>query len=148
MRKNILIVDDDASVRKSLCKVLRETDYKVMEAADVAEAVQWFETGQVDLLLLDIGLPVRSGWDVFERITNQAPAIPIIIVTGKANQFDLAVAAGVGALMEKPLDAAELLKTIQELLAESPATRLRRLCGYLHDTRFLPSQSRGNQPRV
>jgi DNA-binding response OmpR family regulator len=141
MKKNILIVDDDTSVRKSLCKVLRVAGYNVMEAADGSQAVEWFETGRVDLLLLDIGLPVKSGWDIFERITSQAPVFPIIIVTGKANQFDMAVAAGVGALMEKPLDAAQLLKTIQQLLAESKEARLRRLCGYSRDLRYLPSEN-------
>jgi DNA-binding response OmpR family regulator len=148
MKKNILIIDDDTSVRKSLCKVLRDAGYNVMEAADGSQAVEWFETGRVDLLMLDIGLPVKSGWDIFECITNQAPVFPIIIVTGKANQFDMAVAAGVGALMEKPLDAAQLLKTIGQLLAESKEDRLRRLCGYSHNVRYIPSENVGCQHKL
>jgi len=139
MKKNVLIVDDDLSVRESLGKVLKDVGYSVIEAAGGAEAVERFKSGQVDLLLLDIGLPIRNGWDTFASITSQAPAFPIIIITGKDNQYDTAVAAGVGALMEKPLDVAQLLKTIQELLAESREARLRRLCGYSHDVRYIPS---------
>jgi DNA-binding response OmpR family regulator len=139
MKKNVLIADDDLSVRKSLGKVLKDAGYNVIEAADGAEAAERFQAGQVDLLLLDIGLPIRDGWDVFKSITSQAPAFPIIIITGKDNQYFTAVAAGVGALMEKPLDVAQLLKTIQELLAESKETRLRRFCGYSHEVRYLPS---------
>jgi len=112
--------------------------YNVIEAADGAEAVKQFKSGQVDLLLLDIGLPIRNGWDTFETITSQAPAFPIIIITGKDNQYDTAMAAGVGALMEKPLDVGQLLNTVQELLAESKEARLRRLCGYSHDVRYVP----------
>jgi DNA-binding response OmpR family regulator len=148
MKKNVLIVDDDASVRKSLCKVLEEEGYKVTLAADGREAVEQFEAGPVDLLLLDIGLPIRNGWDTFERITSQAPAFPIIIITGKANQYDTAVAAGIGALMEKPLDATQLLETIEQLLSESKETRLRRLCGYSHDVHNLPSKSAGFQQKL
>lgn len=139
MKKRILIADDDASVRKALGKVLENEGYNIMLAADGREALERFESEPVDLLLLDIGLPIRNGWDTFERITSQAPAFPIIIITGKANQHDMAVAAGVGALIEKPLDVAQLLKTIQELLAEPPEARLRRLCGYSQDIRYTPS---------
>jgi CheY-like chemotaxis protein len=139
MKKNILIADDDLSVRESLSKVLKDVGYQVAEAADGAEAVEQFKAGQIDLLLLDIGLPIRDGWDVFDSITRQAPAFPIIIITGKNNQYDIAVAAGVGALMEKPLDVAQLLKTIQELLAESKEARSRRLRGDGHEVRYIPS---------
>ncbi|HKW31048.1 MAG TPA: response regulator [Verrucomicrobiae bacterium] len=138
MNKTVLIVDDDLSVRKSLGKVLQEVGYNVIEAADGAEAVKLFKSGQVDLLLLDIDLPIRDGWDVFKSITSQAPAFPIIIITGKDNQYDTAMAAGVGALMEKPLDVGQLLNTIQELLAESKEARLRRLWGYSHEVRYIP----------
>ncbi len=142
MNKTVLIADDDLSVRKSLGKVLQEVGYNVIEAADGAEAVKQFKSGQVDLLLLDIGLPIRNGWDTFETITSQAPAFPIIIITGKDNQYDTAMAAGVGALMEKPLDVGQLLNTVQELLAESKEARLRRLCGYSHDVRYVPPAAR------
>jgi CheY-like chemotaxis protein len=147
MKKNVLVVDDDASVRKSLSKVLTGTGYNVFEARNVSEAIELFAAGQIHLVLLDIGLPVESGWDVFERITSQAPVLPIIIITGTANQHDTAIAAGVGALMEKPLDVPRLLKAIQELLVESNETRLCRLCGHGPNTRYLPARPAGGQPK-
>ena len=139
MKEKVLVVDDDASVRESLRKVLADLGYEVALAADSREAVEQFEGGHVDLLLLDIGLPVKNGWDAFERITNEAPVLPIIIITGQANQHDMAVAAGVGALMEKPLEVTELLSTMQELLAEPIEARLLRLCGYGQEVRQMPS---------
>ena len=78
----------------------------------------------IDLLLLDLNLPGNSGWDVFGTLTSLNPFLPIIIITGRDNQHELAAEAGVGALMEKPLDLPMLLKTITELLAESSETRL------------------------
>jgi DNA-binding response OmpR family regulator len=125
----VLVVDDDVSVRESMSRVLQDAGYEVRIAADGAEALAQFETDDIDLLLLDLGLPLESGWDIFERITRENPFLPIIIITGQPDQHDVAVAAGVGALMEKPLDVSELLRTIQELLAEPREVRLRRLGG-------------------
>jgi len=137
MKKTILIADDDASVRKALGKVLGDEGYQVILAANDREAIERFEFGSVDLLLLDIGLPIRNGWNTLERITSQALAFPIIIVIGKANPCDMAVAAGIGAVMEKPLDVPQLLKMIEGLLDESRDVRLRRLCGCIPSARQL-----------
>lgn len=148
MKKTILIADDDLSVRKSLGRVLKDAGYNVVEAVDGAEASQQFKTGRIDLLLLDIGLPMRIGWDAFENITGQAPAFPILVVTGDDNQYDRAVAAGFGVLMEKPLDVTQLLKTIQDLLSESAESRSRRLCGNNPNLRFIPPQPPSARPKL
>jgi CheY-like chemotaxis protein len=142
MRKRVLVVDDDASVRESLKKVLAEAGYEVALATDGQEAMDRFDPEQVDLLLLDLNLPIRGGWDVFERITTQYPLVPIIIITGLPNQYFTALAAGAGALMEKPIEVPTLLKTVEELLAEPKESRLRRLCGQLDDTRYVPPACR------
>jgi len=139
MKERVLVVDDDASVRKSLRKVLVDAGYEVALAADSREAVEHFDGEHVNVVLLDIGLPVKSGWNAFEHITNKAPVLPIIVITGQAGQHDMAVAAGVGALMEKPLDVTELLDMIRGLLHESVETRLLRLCGDAPGPRHAPS---------
>ena len=137
MKKKVLVVDDDTSVRESLAKVLREEDYEVIVAADGQEALVRFEEGRIDLLLLDLGLPVKSGWDTFERISGENPLVPVIIMTGQANQYRMAVSAGVGALMEKPLDVPRLLKRSAEPLKN----RIRRLCGRTQDARQIARAS-------
>lgn len=139
--RTVLIVDDDASVRNSVQKVLAAAGYNVVVAANGDQAIKQFENKRPDLMLLDIGLAVQNGWDTFERITNEAPMLPIIVITGQANHYDTVVAAGVGALMEKPLDAPKLLDVIKELLTESVESRLRRLCGYDGNTRREPPAS-------
>ena len=137
----VLVVDDDTSVRESVSKVLNEEGYDAVLAADGDAALKQFATREIDLLLLDLGLPIKSGWDVFEQITTENPFVPIIIITGQADQYRAAVAAGVGALMEKPLDVPRLLQTIQDLLAEPKETRLRRLCGQGGEVRHIPSSA-------
>jgi CheY-like chemotaxis protein len=137
MKKRVLVVDDDSAVRQSVSKVLEGAGYEVAAAADGEDAVIQFAPERVDLVLLDLNLPVRSGWDVFERLTTRYPLVPIIIITGMPDQYETALAAGAGALMEKPIDVPALLKTIDELLIQPKEARLRRLCGYQHDTKHL-----------
>jgi DNA-binding response OmpR family regulator len=139
--RRVLVVDDDASVRESLTKVLKSAGYDVVTVADGQQALETFDPERTDLMLLDIDLPLKNGWETFERITTESPTLPIIIVTGQADQVHMAKEAGVGVLMEKPLDAPQLLQTIEELLIESKEARLRRLCGYRSDVCPLPSDS-------
>jgi DNA-binding response OmpR family regulator len=79
----VLVVDDDKSVRDSISTVLNDAGYEVVLAADGQEALAQFASHQVDLLLLDLGLPVRNGWDTFEHISNVNPLVPIIIITAR-----------------------------------------------------------------
>ena len=132
MKKKILVVDDDPQIRESLCKVLRAEGYEVVLAADGRDGIGKFNTERIDLALLDLNLPDNSGWDTFGTLTSINPFVPIIIITGRQNQYEMATAAGVGALMEKPLDVIFLLLTISELLAEPPETHIERLAG-LHN---------------
>jgi CheY-like chemotaxis protein len=129
MKKTLLIVDDDASVRRSIQKVLCAESYEVLAAADGQEALARLDRTPVDLVLLDINLPTRNGWEVFESITTKNPLLPVIIITGTGHQLPMASAAGVSALLEKPLDAPALLQAIQTALAEPTEQRLRRLLG-------------------
>ena len=138
MKKKILVVDDDPQIRESLRKVLRAEGYEVVLAADGQEAIEKFNSERIDLLLLDLNLPDNSGWDIFGTITSLNPFLPIIIITGRQNQHELATGAGVGALMEKPLDVPKLLRIIAELTAEPAETRLKRLVGLHGDTRYVP----------
>jgi len=139
--KKVLVVDDDTSVRDSMKKVLQGAGYEVLLAADGREALDRFEAGHVDLLLLDMNLPVRSGLDILGHVRAKDLSLPIIILTAYADQYRSAAAAGVSAFMEKPLDALRLLEAICGLLscgashrppaAESPAT-CRRATHSLH----------------
>jgi len=141
-----MVLDDDEQIRQSLLKLLSTEGYEAWPVADGLEALDELDRNSIDLLLLDLNLPRKSGWDVFERVTSTNPLLPIIIITGKDEQLKMAAAAGVGALMEKPLDVPLLLKTITELLAEPPDTRLKRLVGSEHSTRYFRASSSSSDP--
>src|SRR5215467_2381534 len=117
--KKILLVDDDASVRATLGRVLEAEEYDVFPAESAQKALAQFLRRTPDLVLLDLDMPDGDGWQVFELMEQSHPLVPIIVLTGLPNQMRRATDYGIDALMEKPLDFPMLLTTIRELLAES-----------------------------
>ena len=126
MNKKILVVDDDRSILESLSKLLRLEGYDVELAEDGQKAVEKLIAGHVDLLLLDLGLPVKDGWVTLSWLDQINLLSPVIIITGRSHQRELAEKAGADALMEKPLDVPRLLQTIRELIDEPVERRVRR----------------------
>lgn len=126
MKEIILVVDDERSIREALSKVLRAEDYEVRVAETGKEAVERYGTGRIDLLLLDLNLPGGNGWATLDWLAKLNPLLPVIIITGRANQRELAEKCGADALMEKPLDVPLLLQTIRELLDEPIENRSQR----------------------
>jgi DNA-binding response OmpR family regulator len=137
MKMRVLVADDDPSVRGSLKRILEDADYEVLLAENGQQAVERFAPGEIDLLILDLDMPLKDGWETFENLTRENPCVPVIIMTGMANQRPISLAAGVGALFEKPIEVPVLLDTIKKLLSEPREQRLRRLCGDLEDTCFV-----------
>jgi CheY-like chemotaxis protein len=125
--KKILLADDDLSIRQMLGQVLTSEQYEVVFAATGRAAAAKFIADQPDLVLLDLNMPDRDGWEAFDLMSRTHPLIPVIIITAKSNQRRLADDSGVDALMEKPLDIPLLLETIHDFLAESETERVERL---------------------
>lgn len=146
MKKKILLIDDDPSVRRFLFRILAEENYHVLPAANGTDAVKLANQTRIDLALLDLNLSGHSGWDTFEQLSTENATLPVIIITGRSNQLFPALASGAGALMEKPLDVPRLLRTVRDLLSEPPAVRRARMNGKAADFRYLPSSSEHQAP--
>lgn len=131
MKTKLLLVEDDDAVHCALADVLQGEGYHVLHAFGPADAMLATQLNEeVGLVLLDLNLAGENGWDVFERLTRNNPVLPIVIITARSDQRALAEAAGVGALMEKPLNIPHLLELIAKLLTEQPAERIARLAGH------------------
>ena len=137
MNKRVLLADDDESVRKMVGRVLESAGYQVLQASTGNEAVAKFRTCQPHLVLLDLKMPDQEGWEAFEQLSRYDPLVPVIIITAWPNQYDEAVARGIDALMEKPLDIPLLLRTIQMLLDEPEQKRTERLTDRNFSTAYL-----------
>jgi CheY-like chemotaxis protein len=124
-KRTILLADDDPAIRQILRRLLERENYRVLTAANGAEAVE-LAAAKVDLALLDLSMPVKDGWETFKQLSTENPSLPIILMTARPNQFFPALASGVRALLEKPLDLEKLLPTIKNLLEETVETRRAR----------------------
>jgi len=140
--KRILVVDDDPSVREMLGRVLVGESYLVWSAGNGVEALEIAASIQIDLVLLDLNMPIKSGWDTFERLTADHPLLTVIIITARPNQLFTALGSGVGALLEKPFDFPKLLQTVSDLLAESTEIKLARMAGRPVQFHYLPGQQK------
>ncbi|WP_394836442.1 sigma-54 dependent transcriptional regulator [Pendulispora rubella] len=131
-KARILVVDDEASARNGLVKLLTQEEYVVDAAADGKEGLEIILEKAPDLVVTDLKMPVMGGMDLLARVKEQAPAIPVIMVTalGDVSSAVLAMRAGAADYLSKPIDFGALLVTIErslerrELAAE--AENLRR----------------------
>jgi DNA-binding response OmpR family regulator len=137
MSTKILVVDDEQTIRESLAKILRAEGYEIVLAENGQEAIEKLVQESFNLLLLDLGLPVKDGWDIVIGVAQVNPLLPVIIITGRWNQRELAEKMGADALLDKPLDVPCLLQTIRELTNESKEQRAQQTKNR-HKFRYLP----------
>jgi two-component system alkaline phosphatase synthesis response regulator PhoP len=125
--KKILVVDDDRGVRTFVIHMLEHEGYRVVIAADGEEALEKVETERPDLVVLDIMLPGKNGYQVCRSIKSGSgphPPPPILMLSAKDQPSDRYWATRVGAdgYLTKPFDPSDLLDAVQTLLgATQPA---------------------------
>jgi DNA-binding response OmpR family regulator len=117
MPTKILVVDDDALLRRSLKYRLASEGYAVVTADCGEEAISHARRDQPDLILLDVGLPDRDGLDVARALQREI-AVPIIFLTGRSQETDIVVGLELGAedYVTKPFRMRELLARIRVVL--------------------------------
>src|SRR5438552_14821099 len=119
--KKILIVDDEAMIRKAIRLALEKEGYEVVEAETGGEAMRRIELSKPDLILLDIMLPDVSGFDVCRDIRKAGLRVPILILSAKTEEIDVVVGLEIGAddYIVKPFRPRELLARIAAHLRKS-----------------------------
>ncbi len=116
----ILIIEDEAALAKALATVCERLGAEATLCASGQRGLQRLAAGDFSLVILDVGLPDITGWDVLETVNQSMVRPPVLIITARGT-LDNAVAArqlGAAAYLVKPLDLRELEKTILDLLAE------------------------------
>lgn len=119
--KQILVVDDEKSIRSTLKEILEYEGYIVSEAVDGLSAMQMIETGNYDCILCDIKMPNMDGMDVLKRSNEVSPETPIIIISGHGNIETAVEAVKMGAYdyIAKPPDLNRLLITVRNALEKN-----------------------------
>jgi len=120
----ILLVDDEESLQKLLSYPLRSDGYEVVAAADGQEALDRFDEGSFDLVVLDVMLPRVDGFDVCRKLRARS-AVPIIMLTAKAEEFDKVLGLELGAddYITKPFSMREFRSRVKAVLRRAELVR-------------------------
>ena len=126
MQKHILVVDDDALMRRSVAFNLEQAGYRANSAASAEDALAFAVRDRPDLVLLDIGLPGMDGLDALKKFKEQVN-VPVIFVTARRRELDeiLGLELGADDYITKPFEMSVLLAHVKAVLrragTEQPA---------------------------
>jgi CheY-like chemotaxis protein len=106
MMPTVLVADDNDDTRQMFQSLLAAKGYRVIEASDGEQAVEFVQHENPGLVLLDLGLPRLNGLNVIRRLRKDLGLIevPLIVITGYDHHLDTAVAAGCDDYLVKPID--------------------------------------------
>src|SRR6186713_958312 len=118
MKKHLLVVEDDAHIRLGLCDALRAEGYDVTECCHGTEAIALVRQRTPDLVVLDIMLPGKSGYDVCREVRAAKSRVPILMLTAKGQEIDKVIGLELGAddYVTKPFGVRELIARVHALL--------------------------------
>jgi DNA-binding response OmpR family regulator len=126
MRHCILTIEDDAAIRRGIVDSLRFAGYDTIEASDGQAGLEMASRRQFDLLLLDLVLPKRDGFEILREVRRLRPTLPVIVLTARGDEADRVRGLRDGAddYVVKPFSVRELLARVEAVLrrsAERPA---------------------------
>ena len=118
--ETILLAEDDAAIRRAVVRGLKNAGYEVIAAADGEDAIRRFTQAadRIDLALLDVVMPLKSGKEVYDRIQAVRPGLPVLFATGYSSGsiHKQAIEQEGLELLQKPYDRGTLLRRIRALL--------------------------------
>ncbi|HEY5611666.1 MAG TPA: response regulator [Thermoanaerobaculia bacterium] len=121
MTARVLVVDDDDPIRRLMARALIHAGYETAEARNGEEALSYIVSGdQADVVLLDLMMPVKSGFDFIERLRSERPeCLGRVIVVTAASQYVTRHLdrRGLFAILEKPFDIGQLIRTVSDCAA-------------------------------
>lgn len=112
MAHRVLVIDDDSDLREILSLSLETYGYEVMQAANGQEGLAFLASAPIDLVLLDMKMPVMDGWEFARQAHEQNACPPIIVVTAAENARKRAEEIGADGWLAKPFDVDDLLQAV------------------------------------
>jgi|SRR5215813_8578371 len=124
MNRRILLVEDEPGLTLVLSDVLRSEEYIVESAQDGERGLQLAVNEHFDLLILDVGLPKKNGFDLLRDLRQRGISTPALMLTARGQMVDKILGLKLGAddYMTKPFDTGELLARVEAILRRAPST--------------------------
>jgi DNA-binding response OmpR family regulator len=126
MKKRVLVVEDDAAIRRGIVDALDFAGYETLEAANGTDGKRMAVRAGYDLMLLDLVLPGPDGLEILAETRTSRPTVPVIILTARGEESDRVKGLKVGAddYVVKPFSIKELLARVEAVLRRSPERAL------------------------
>jgi len=120
-KKNILIIDDDGLITRTLCNLLQKEGYFASGTESSSDAIEQTQESDYDLIIADIRMPELDGVETINRIhalskERNKPNAPVVFITGYANDESVQQAKQLGEVIFKPFDTSEFLNRITKYL--------------------------------
>jgi two-component system cell cycle sensor histidine kinase/response regulator CckA len=119
-----MIVDDETGVRTLLRAVLERHGYSVITAADGAQAIDIFERegDNIDLVILDLSMPIMSGEETFRELHRIRPNTPVLLSSGfnESEAVRRFLGKGLAGFVQKPYTAHQITESIRQTLSRAP----------------------------
>ena len=114
----VLLAEDDPAISEPLARALQREGYAVLVRSDGTSALSEAMSGDVALVVLDLGLPDMDGLEVCRRLRAGRNSVPVLVLTARTDEIDLVVGLDAGAddYVAKPFRLAELLARVRALL--------------------------------
>ena len=120
MSKTVLLVEDEPNIIEAISFILSRDGWRVATHSNGVDAVQAIRTRRPDLVILDVMLPGRSGYDILRDLRGgeETADLPVLMLTarGQSRDRELAEAAGASRFMTKPFSNADVLEAVNELV--------------------------------
>jgi DNA-binding response OmpR family regulator len=122
----VLLVEDEPFVREATCCLLRSAGFEVLPTADAQEAMKVYEQSErkIDLLMSDVGLPGRNGYQLGQDVHSVSPEIPVLLTSGYGETgYETESLEAHTYYLAKPYSRAELIEKIEKVLGPAPLRR-------------------------
>ncbi|MEM7480108.1 MAG: response regulator [Acidobacteriota bacterium] len=123
MSKKILVADDSLTIQKVIELTFMDESHEVTAVSDGQEAIDRLDGLEPDVVIADVHMPGLGGLDVCRRVKESTPGLPVLLLVGTFEPFEMEEAeqAGADAVLRKPFDSQELMEEVERLLSSAGA---------------------------
>jgi two-component system, chemotaxis family, chemotaxis protein CheY len=125
MSRHILVVDDDLAIRQAITMILESEDYRVATAADGLEALDRIAELNPAVVLLDLQMPVLTGWEVLKRLAEEGATVPVVVMTAGYRAQAEAATYNAAGYLAKPFELDDVLEVVRRFAGAPPTEHSR-----------------------
>jgi CheY-like chemotaxis protein len=126
MKRALLLISNDAALWERVQRAANQTRHSVVQAGDLEEALRAIRSAQLAAAVLDLDLPSQAAWEIADGLLQEVGCPPLVLLTGRIDQFDVSTAMRAGSLVDKSASPARLVEAVNQTMALPSSSLLER----------------------